>query len=528
MLLGSVKTNSRFSSVDWSSATLGGKFPRGLLAGGMENGAVFVWNVESLISKSSSSPVVAAFTQHASGPVKAVKFNPLNPTQLATGGSDGKVLIVDLKRPESIYMPCANNSQQSAQITSLAWNTQVSHILASAAADGTVSIWDLKSRKAWCELRSETAGMAVADIAWNPSQGLHLLTASADDRNPVIKLWDLRSSTSMPLATLAGHTKGILSMAWCPHDDQLLLSCGKDNRTILWDLFSLQPIADVPNESTEQPIENTTSQEMFGAGGLASSQQRRTDVQWSPVKRGVALTCSLDRKVQAHSILGLSSKSGRPPKWMRPSSSVSCGFGGAVISCVSSDKYIRMKTFVEEPQLESLSRNFEYIIESTDVTKFCQERISTAPDAGEAQIWEFMQVMFDPNARQQLLGLLGFDPEKIAAKAVSYNGSLTNEMENISMKDGLNDMSKDTEDTVKKALVVGNFEAAVECCFQTGNLADALMLASCGGSDLWTKTQQRYFELQSPKRSFLPVVNAVMQQEVGISVCCEVDTYNGS
>ena len=101
-------------------------------------------------------------------------------------------------------------------------------------------------------------------------------------------------------------------------------------------------------------------------------------------------------------------------------------------------------------------------------------------------------------------------------------------MENISMKDGLNDMSKDTEDTVKKALVVGNFEAAVECCFQTGNLADALMLASCGGSDLWTKTQQRYFELQSPKRSFLPVVNAVMQQEVGISICCEVDTYNGS
>jgi protein transport protein SEC31 len=38
-----------------------------------------------------------------------------------------------------------------------------------------------------------------------------------------------------------------------------------------------------------------------------------------------------------------------------------------------------------------------------------------------------------------------------------------------------------------------NFEAAVECCFQTGNLADALVLASCGGPDFEAKTQERYF-----------------------------------
>ena len=50
-----------------------------------------------------------------------------------------------------------------------------------------------------------------------------MLTASADDRNPVIKLWDLRASTSMPLGTLAGHEKGIYSIAWCPHDEHLLM-----------------------------------------------------------------------------------------------------------------------------------------------------------------------------------------------------------------------------------------------------------------------------------------------------------------
>lgn len=52
---------------------------------------------------------------------------------------------------------------------------------------------------------------AVAPRLW--------MSASGDDNNPVLKLWDLRSSTTVPLATLAGHTEGILSVAWCPYGE---------------------------------------------------------------------------------------------------------------------------------------------------------------------------------------------------------------------------------------------------------------------------------------------------------------------
>lgn len=213
-----MKTQSRFSSLDWSSASLGGHYAAGVLAGGMENGSVHVWNPQALMSNEES--VIATYSHHSAGPVKALQFNNISPSQLATGGSDGQVYVTDLEQPEAAFSPGANRSQ----ITSLAWNPQVGHILASASADGAVAVWDVKSRKAWCELRGETAGHAVADVVWNPSQGLHLLTASADDRNPVLKLWDLRASTSMPLATLEGHQQGILSTSWCPHDEHLLLS----------------------------------------------------------------------------------------------------------------------------------------------------------------------------------------------------------------------------------------------------------------------------------------------------------------
>lgn len=87
-------------------------------------------------------------------------------------------------------------------------------------------------------------------------------------------------------------------------------SCGKDNRTLLWDLFTLQAIYELP--ATETPTTDPTGAAaeasssapgMYG-GSLSSSQQKRYDVKWSPIQRGVVSTCSFDRKVQTHSVIG--------------------------------------------------------------------------------------------------------------------------------------------------------------------------------------------------------------------------------
>lgn len=70
----------------------------------------------------------------------------------------------------------------------------------------------------------------------------------------------------------------------------------------------MQPIADIPNEEPEQQVSSEVQKspsDLFSAGSLSSSQQKRYDVQWSPLTRGVVSTCSFDRKVQAHSVIGL-------------------------------------------------------------------------------------------------------------------------------------------------------------------------------------------------------------------------------
>lgn len=523
-LLGSVQTKARFASVSWTTGeAIADRFKMGLIAGGMTDGTVHIWNPAAVVQQQEA--FLTSINKGMAGPIKALQFSKLNPTQLAAGGANGQVMIADISNPEApdVFAPC-QDYKQNTEITSLAWNTQVAHIVASAAGDGSVAVWDLNTRKAWCELRCETSGQAVADVCWNPSQGLHLLTASLDDRNPVLKLWDLRASTSMPLATLTGHTKGILKTSWCPHDDTLLLSCGKDNRTILWDLFALRPIADVPNDiPTESPedMQNSQSGAMFGASGLAPAQQRRYDIQWSPMKRGVLATSSLDRKVQVHSVLGLSTKCGRPPKWMKPSSSISCGYGGTIVTAGCLDKVVRMRKVVEQPDLVQASMAFEAEMESTNVVDFCIKKASTAKTQQEQQTWGFMKVIFEANARQELVKHLGFDSEQIAAAAQQYTDDGTNGGAPAEKSSG---MSKLAEETVKRALLVGNYEAAVECCFRAGNMADALLLASCAGAELWNKTQQRYFESEAPKRPFLSIVSSVIRNQLDELVVKSVTT----
>jgi hypothetical protein len=68
-----------------------------------------------------------------------------------------------------------------------------------------------------------------------------------------------------------------------------------------------------------------------------------------------------------------------------------------VVSCGSTDNFVRIRTVVEQPELEAVSKAFETTMESTSVIDYCNSRASKATDAEEAQLWSFMQVIFGEN-----------------------------------------------------------------------------------------------------------------------------------
>eukprot|EP00602_Paraphysomonas_sp_CaronLab_P005046 CAMPEP_0185030580 /NCGR_PEP_ID=MMETSP1103-20130426/17560_1 /TAXON_ID=36769 /ORGANISM="Paraphysomonas bandaiensis, Strain Caron Lab Isolate" /LENGTH=1052 /DNA_ID=CAMNT_0027565771 /DNA_START=108 /DNA_END=3263 /DNA_ORIENTATION=+ len=561
VLVGCAKATSRFASIAWSKmATKSAEYGYGLIATGMIDGTINVWD-PALMASDHPDPLIAAVEQHT-GAIHGLQFNPHRESShlLASGGSDGEVYVMSLDRPDTpnvfIPAPPPSNAKHTADVTKVAWNTQVAHIMASSSQNGSCIVWDLRQKKAWCELR-EPSGCCISDIAWNPDQGLHLVTAGGDDKNPVIKLWDLRSSTSLPLATLQGHTEGILSVSWCPSDPSLLLSCGKDNRTMLWDLFHLQSVYELPTGGVDQS-QGGQEQEHNMFGGLASAVgNRRYHVSWSPCLPAVISTCSFDRSVQFYSLSGAKSKLGRAPKWLRKSAGASFGFGGKLASFTNRPRQgaadqkksqgqapcsveVKIHQVIENTDVVNACDEFHNALASEDFNGFCRSKVDSARTEQDKRVWGLMRVIcFENNAREELLSHLGFDKQNISRIAEEYVSVMSEkrsaaagesvpstELENHHL-----DLSEDSrqsameilaatkrseeaEPMIRKALVVGNFEAAVDCCLEAGLMTEALLLAQCGDSSLWTKTQNFFFEHQRKRRPFLNILQAVIKNEL--------------
>mmetsp|Transcript_23707 Transcript_23707/g.43997 ORF Transcript_23707/g.43997 Transcript_23707/m.43997 type:complete len:1090 (+) Transcript_23707:44-3313(+) len=569
-IIGKAKSNSRFSSIAWSKmANRATDYSYGVIAAGMVDGTINVWDPAKLVADH-AEPLISSVEQHT-GAIYGLDFNPHSESShlLASGGSDGEVYVLALDRPETpnVFVPAPppNNAKHTADITKVRWNSQVAHILASSAQNGSTIVWDLRQKKAWCELR-DPSGCSVSDISWNPDQGLHLVTAGGDDKNPVIKLWDLRSSTSLPLATLQGHREGILSISWCPNDPSLLLSCGKDNRTMLWDLFNLQPVYDLPSGGVmneEKAASSNNAEGMFG--GLTSAVgNRRYDVSWSPCLPAVISTCSFDRSVQFYSLSGAKSNLGRAPKWLRKPVGASFGFGGKLASfdnnpsggsatgqkksAASGSVDVKITQVVENDELVKACQFFQSAVDSEDFKSFCNLKSEQSVSEHDRSVWKLMRVIcFEDKAREELLNYLGFDTGSIVSMATDYAQNLaardtpapstdssdwaagiSNALSQLSVSDeeksGIATTTaemvsstvkgEEAEHMIRKALVVGNFAAAVDVCLEAGLMTEALLLAQCGDPDLWARTQHEFFVRQRKKKPFLNILQSVIKNEL--------------
>lgn len=56
----------------------------------------------------------------------------------------------------------------------------------------------------------------------------------------------------------------------------------------------------------------------------------------------------------------------------------------------------------------------------------------------------------------------------------------------------LSPLDQDTDGLISQALLVGNFEGAVDLCLNDGRYPEAILLSISGGEELLKKTQQKY------------------------------------
>ncbi|CAK5217944.1 unnamed protein product [Aphanomyces euteiches] len=500
-VIGRVPTAAPFRTLAWSPATRHqNAHPWGVIAGGLEDGTVAIWDPTQI--SSGQVQALSTVSKH-NGPVTALQFNPIKESShlLASGGADGNVWIISLNNLAAPGVFSPGTATPGTEITSISWNTTAAYILAAGSLDGRVTVWDLKQKKVCFEVHEYGP---VKALAWSPEEGFLLMTASL--HFPVIHIWDLRASNTVPLVELHGHhVGGIVSAAWCPHGSGIVVSTGTDNRTLLWDLKTREMIHDVSNHGaprahlqfSHQPgyVSSTTADGSVQVIHIRSGAASRV-LRWNPHKVAEPAQTLPPNSTNAAPIPDPAAPAPIPPM--------------APVPSVTAEAPVANPASVPEP-LVAISPEVliasAVALEETTPEDFCDWKLAQSglSDA-DRQTWSFLKVLFEPDARKQLLVHLGFDEFTGGALLLPRGDDAVVESGPLPV------FTAASETAIKRSLLVGNFEAAVDICLEKNQLANALLLATCGGPELWHRTQEAFFQRQT--RPFMKIVAAVIKNEL--------------
>ncbi|KAL7822542.1 hypothetical protein V8C26DRAFT_389242 [Trichoderma gracile] len=560
----SITTESRFYDIAWGPPDA--NHPRGIVAGALENGTLELWDVEKLEAGASDASI-SKTTKHT-GAIKALQFNPLKPQILATAGAKGELFIYDIGDIENPFR-LGNAAARSDDIDCLAWNRKVSHILATGSPGGFVTVWDLKTKKASLTLNNNRK--AVSAIAWDPNNSTKLLTATPDDNTPVIFLWDLRNSNA-PEKTLQGHEQGVLSLSWCQQDPDLLLSSGKDNKTIVWNPHTGERYGELPE------VTNWTFQTRFhphnpNLSATASFDGKitiQTLQNTNPDKSQAINEKPLDdeeffRAAQTQP-QGASWSLPKAPKWFERPIGASFGFGGKLVifkelpiqAGQKRQSKLSISQFSADSDVSSAIERFQEALKSEDVVTLCEEKKAQAQTDEEKADWTVIETLIGENPRSKIVEHLGFKEEELtngsaagtpegeeketpkkeeeAADAEGKPRRLSNFFGGDGEGEGdddflsglaankgaktdkpfhlFSDGDTSVEKDITRALMLGNFAKATDICLKEDRIADAFLIANCGGQELVEKVQSAYLARKDGVPSYLRLISSVVDKNL--------------
>ncbi|XP_030127660.1 protein transport protein Sec31A isoform X15 [Taeniopygia guttata] len=527
-------SSHRYHKLIWGphSMTSGDRVSGVLIAGG-ENGNVILYDSAKIID--GEAEVIIAQKDKHTGPVRALDVNMFQTNLVASGANESEIYIWDLNNFATPMTPGVK-TQPLEDISCIAWNRQVQHILASASPSGRATVWDLRKNEPIIKVSDHNNRMHCSGLAWHPEVATQMVLASEDDRLPVIQMWDLRFASS-PLRVLESHTRGILAIAWSLADPELLLSCGKDAKILCSNPNTGEVLYELP----------TNTQWCF-------------DIQWCPRNPAVLSAASFDGRISVYSIMGssadglrqkqvdqLSSSFGnldpfgtgqplpplqlpqqtapqsvvmplkKPPKWIRRPMGASFSFGGKLVTFENSKPlqqlgmeqqqhpHVYVSQVVTEKEFLARSNQLQEAVQSEGFVSYCQKKIDMALADFERNVWAFLKVNFEEDSRVRYLELLGYRKDDLRKKITSAlnkeglpdgvlgeaptesDGSVPNEgdegqtTEEQFLGETLKDHKKETEDlgcakTTFNISVSGDVDGLITQALLTGNFESAVDL----------------------------------------------------
>lgn len=152
---------------------------------------------------------------------------------IATAATNGRIALYDLKA-SGFKTELAWLHEHTGQINKLDFDPSAGYLLLSASQDKSVRLWDLRVRPDKAFRRFDIRS-PVRDVRWSPSILEPLDFAICADGG-LIQKWDARSP-SRPILSISGHEKACYSLDWHP-DGRHVISGGFDKYIRVWDFQS--------------------------------------------------------------------------------------------------------------------------------------------------------------------------------------------------------------------------------------------------------------------------------------------------
>ena len=264
----------------------------------------------------------------------------------------------------------------------------------------------------------------------------------------------------------------------------------------------------------------------------------------------------------------------KAPKWLERPCGAAFGFGGRVVSVGLAEKgkrasKVKITPFEVDESVGKATETFETALKEGDLRSICEARATSAASDEEKSDWKVIEALLSENPRKGLVEYLGFqdqsadeaadslaklglnkeeadaEPEKEKEKEKEKEEKESQEKEkkrggkkhkrlqsmfetNPEAESFLSDIAaskeaktnnpfqifngseSEAEKGITTALLLGDFEKALDVALKEKRMSDAFMIAICGGPKCVEKAQEHYFSKQTDGPNYVRLLASIV------------------
>ncbi|KAM9010415.1 protein transport protein Sec31B isoform 2-T2 [Ara ararauna] len=501
-------------------------FQSNLLASGANDSEIFIWDLNNF-----SVPMTPGAKSQPHEDVSVVSWNRQVQHILSSAHPSGKAVVWDLRKNEPIIKVSDHSNRMHC--SGMAWHPEVATQLVLSSEDDrlpVIQIWDLRfATSPLSQLEGHTRG--VLSVSWCQADPELLLSSAKDNR---ILCWN--PSVGEVVYELPIRSQWCFDVQWCPRNPSVFSAATFDGWINIYSVMGGSLEAQQKTQA-DKISSAFNSLDPFGTGQILPPLQVP------------------DQVAQTTLIPPLK----KPPRWIRRPVGVSFAFGGKLVTFgltktpgQQMQQTYPHQVFISQVTTETefllRSRELQMALQSGNLLDYCQGKIQTAKFPFDENLWNFLKVNLEQESRTKLLKLLGYSKEDLEKKITSCLTNGIPDTQSLPEADGTDaaqpdqllintsddvaavssssaffdnlipqnmgtleiPVTEDTDGLISQALLLGNFEGAVELCMRAERFADAIILAIAGGENLLKETQKRYFAKRKTKLSVL--LSSIVQQ----------------